>query len=146
MDFELRQSLPEDAEFAFQTVKETMRDYAIQTWGDWHEKESKVDAIDKTKSGELQIITYEGKDIGTLQIKEHEDYIEINKLYILSKHQNKGIGTQVLAYLIEHSRNRKKRLNLEVLQVNRAKEFYSRMVFKIIKENKERQFLQYSTS
>ena len=145
MDFELRQSLPEDAEFAFQTVKETMRDYAIQTWGDWLEKESKVDAIDKTKSGELQIITYEGKDIGTLQIKEHEDYIEINKLYILNKHQNKGIGTQVLAYLIEHSRNRKKRLNLEVLQVNRAKEFYSRMGFKIIKENKERQFLQYST-
>jgi len=115
-----------------------------QTWGDWHEKESKVDAIDKTKSGELQIITYEGKDIGTLQTKEHEDYIEIKKLYILSQRQNKGIGTQVLAYLIEHSRNRNKRLNLEVLQVNRAKNLYSRLGFKVIKENKERQFLQYS--
>jgi len=144
MTFELRQSVPQDADFAFQAVKETMRDYAIQTWGNWHEKETKIDAIEKTKTGEIQIIKFEGEDVGTLQFKEFEDYIEINKLYILSQHQNQGIGSQVILYLIELSKRYNKRLKLQVLQVNKAKDLYFRLGFKVLKQNSERQFLQYN--
>ena len=144
MNISLRKAKAEDADFAFQVIKETMRDYAIQTWGSWHAKESKEDAILETMLGSLEIIIYQGCDIGTLQKVIHADNIQIEKIYILPKYQNKGIGSQVLADVMKLAKTERKCIKLEVLQVNRAKELYSRLGFNILDENNERVFLQYT--
>ena len=44
-----------------------MRDYAIQTWGAWLDKESKQAAIEDTAKGKIQIICIGEEQAGTLR-------------------------------------------------------------------------------
>jgi hypothetical protein len=41
----------EDAEFAFGVLKETMRDYAVATWGTWWEEEARREAVGRPENG-----------------------------------------------------------------------------------------------
>jgi hypothetical protein len=41
-----RRANAEDADFAFEVLKETMRAHVIATWGAWHEEESRRQAIE----------------------------------------------------------------------------------------------------
>jgi hypothetical protein len=43
----LRRAEAEDADFAFRVLKETMRDYAIATWGTWLEEESRRETVEQ---------------------------------------------------------------------------------------------------
>lgn len=47
-----------------------MRDYAIQTWGAWLDKESKQAAIEDTAKGKIQIICIGEEQAGTLEVEE----------------------------------------------------------------------------
>ena len=93
MDYSLRKSTADDAGFAFQAVKRTMREYAIQTWGNWLEEDSKQEAIEEARQGLIDIIEHSGKPVGILQIDRQDDSHIINKIYILPEYQNRGIGT-----------------------------------------------------
>lgn len=47
----LRCATAEDAEFAFQVLKETMREYVVATWGTWWEEESRRETVDQVWEG-----------------------------------------------------------------------------------------------
>jgi len=139
----LRESNVDDAEFAYKVVKETMRDYAIQTWGVWLDKESKQAAIKETESGDVKIIELENDRIGILLVERSNNQIVIEQIYILPEYQNQGIGTTIISGLKKESLKLHIPLKLSVLRVNPAKDFYIRNGFIIEKETDERIYMQY---
>jgi GNAT superfamily N-acetyltransferase len=141
--YTLRTSVAEDADFAYEAVKITMRDYAIETWGRWLEKESKETAIEDTQKGKIEIIYFGSEKAGVLQLKNSENEIFVNQIYLLPEYQNKGIGTCIINDLKEIAKKAKVPLKLNVLQVNPAKHFYANRDFKVEKETLERVHMKY---
>ena len=59
----------------------------------------------------------------------------LQKIYILAEMQGKGIGRRLLKEVAEHCRkNGGQRLQLNVNRYNRAKEFYEKLGFRVIRE------------
>lgn len=144
-DFSLkiRPSISDDAEFAFNTMKETIRKYAIETWGQWYQEESRQSAIEDTSTGKIGIIELEGESIGILTVVRDTQKIEIEQIYILPKYQNKGIGSKLLAMLQKEAKERCLPLKLVVLAVNPAINLYNRLGFRNVKTANERIFMEY---
>jgi RimJ/RimL family protein N-acetyltransferase len=69
--------------------------------------------------------------VGLLNVTEDEAVLTIKSILICEKAQGGGIGTEVIARLIEQARSTNKRLEMQVLKVNaRAKKLYERLGFK----------------
>ena len=76
------------------------------------------------------IIEVNNIKIGLLWYEEEKDYLEINQIFILSKYQNKGIGSKILTDIINTGKNKKKSIILGVLKSNiRAQSLYNKMGF-----------------
>ncbi len=59
---------------------------------------------------------------------------KLNKIYILHSQQGKGIGKFIINYIVEEIKaNGAKALQLQVNRQNKAKDFYEKLGFKIIK-------------
>jgi GNAT superfamily N-acetyltransferase len=142
--YTLRTSISANADFAYETVKTTMRDFAIQTWGTWHDQDSKNAAIQDTKLGKIQIIYVGNERAGTLQYETTESEILVNQIYLLPPFQNRGIGGEIISKLQEKSRESNLPIKLSVLRVNSATEFYLKKGFVIEKVTVERVFMQYA--
>ena len=142
--YKLRKSNSTDAEFVYHTIKVTMRDYAIQTWGAWLDKESKQAAIEDTAKGKIQIICIGEEQAGTLEVEEVGSVLVINQLYLLPKFQNNGVGTQILRDLKEKARKMSVPIKLSVLLVNPAQQFYKRNGFTVHSETAERVYMRYT--
>ena len=141
----LRKADEDDAEFAYEVVKVTMRDYAIQTWGVWLDEESRQDAIKQSKSGRIEIIEIQDDRAGILLVETDNKQMAIEQFYILPEFQNKGIGTKILSDLKNAALELRIPLKLSVLRVNPAKEFYAKNGFVIEKEADERIYMQYQS-
>ena len=142
--YTLRTSNSTDAEFVYNTVKTTMRDFAIQTWGIWLDKESKSAAIEDTALGKIQIIYVNNEMAGTLQYETNDGVILVSQIYLLPPFQNMGIGGSIVNELKGMSRELNVPIKLSVLQVNSAKHFYTKNGFSIEKETRERAYMQYA--
>jgi GNAT superfamily N-acetyltransferase len=121
-----------------------MRDYAIQTWGTWLDKESKQAAIEDTAKGKIQIICIGEEQAGTFEIEEVGSELVINQLYLLQKFQNNGVGTEILRDLKEKARKMSVPIMLSVLLVNPAQRFYKRNGFTVQSETAERVYMRYT--
>jgi GNAT superfamily N-acetyltransferase len=142
--YTLRISNFSDADFAYETVKTTMRDFAIQTWGTWHDQESKNAAVQDTTLGKIQIVYVGNEKAGTLQYETTETGILVSQIYLLPPFQKRGIGGEIVSKLQEESRESNLPIKLSVLRVNSATEFYLKKGFLIEKETDERVFMQYA--
>ena len=60
LQLKLRGASANDAEFAFQVLKETMREYVVATWGSWREEESRRETVEQVTAGRSQIIELDG--------------------------------------------------------------------------------------
>lgn len=113
-----------------------MKQYYIETYGEWDDKVECNYFEDSFKDNEYQIISYEGHDIGCLAIKSNPSEIFINEIQILPKYQNKGIGSMVLTSIIKESEKLKLPIILEVLKSNiKAQKLYHRMNFIKLRES-----------
>ncbi|MCJ7700175.1 MAG: GNAT family N-acetyltransferase [Anaerolineales bacterium] len=82
----------------------------------------------------LQIITHAGRDIGTIEVLANSERKLINKLYILSEFQGRGIGSKILRDVIDSAQQEGLRLRLGVLKINPAVRFYERHGFQKVEE------------
>ena len=139
----LRISTASDAEFAFNTIKETMREYAIATWGEWYEKDSRECAIKDTQSAKVEIIEVNEKPVGVLLVTRNTNEIEIEQIYILPEYQNKGIGSKLIGALQKEVQSLTIPLKLHVLIVNPAYKLYERLGFNTVKETNERRYMEF---
>jgi ribosomal protein S18 acetylase RimI-like enzyme len=89
-----------------------------------------------TEEGCRFIIVYEdGNPVGFASYGETETGIwKLHKIYILQNQQGKGTGRLVLDYIVaELMKKNAKALQLQVNRFNKAKEFYEKLGFTVIK-------------
>jgi len=93
------------------------------------EKEFK-DYAKKFVAEKIQVIQFNGLDVGRLRVVRSADEIYIGGIQILPEFQNKGIGSAIFADLIKEANELKIPIKLEVAKVNEvAKKFYKKLGF-----------------
>ena len=81
------------------------------------------------------IVHEDGEPVAFASYNETETQIwKLNKIYILKTHQSKGNGKFIIKYIVDEIKvKHAKALQLQVNRQNKAKYFYERLGFKIIK-------------
>jgi ribosomal protein S18 acetylase RimI-like enzyme len=139
----LRRARAEDGEFAFRVLKETMRDYAVATWGTWLEEQSQRETVEQVSAGRTQIIELNGLPIGVQLVDRPGTHIQLVQLYIAKEFQRRGFGTQLLNRLFVEARDSNVPIRLRVLAVNPAKKLYERLGFVVVESTLERYFMEW---
>ena len=100
----VRQADLADANFAFRVLKETMREYAIATWGTWWEEESWRQTVEQVTAGRTEVIELGQVPIGVQLVDRLETHIQLVQLYIAKEFQRRGFGTQLVERLFVAAR------------------------------------------
>lgn len=92
---------------------------------------------------EIQVIQYQGEDVGRLRLEERPKYIYVGGIQLLPAYQSKGIGSAIFADLIKESFFVRLPIVLEVHQKNDgAHRFYRRQGFVMVGVDDERCFFR----
>ena len=118
-----------DFDFVYSLKKLAYKEYVEQTWG-WDEAFQLKFQKENFAEGHTKIIKANGIPIGSVDLKEGEFSVFISGLYLLPDYQSKGIGSKIINDLFKETKTKNKRLELEVLKVNkRAIKLYKRLGF-----------------
>jgi GNAT superfamily N-acetyltransferase len=139
----LRRANANDADFAFGVLKETMREYAIATWGTWWEDESRRETVEQVSAGKTEVIEHDRVPIGVQLVDRPGQHIQLIQLYIAKGFQRRGFGTQLLGRLFEEARESNLPVRLQVLAVSPARIWYDRLGFLVIETMPERIFMEW---
>ena len=129
--YTLRITEQKDAEFLFHVKIEAMKDATsiLRTEPFDYEKEF-AEYLSKFEPEKIQVIQFEGNDIGRLRIVRSPESIYIGGVQILPDFQSKGIGSAIFTDLINESESTGIPVTLEVHRVNkRAISFYEKLGF-----------------
>ena len=118
-------------EFSYQVKKAAEGEY-IALMFDWDEDVQRGFHAKAWQERKPDIITYDGKPIGTIATTESEDCIEIGQFFILPEYQNKGIGTYLLKNILEKADQLGMNVTLRFLKNNPAKSLYLRNGFRLV--------------
>ena len=88
-----------------------------------------------------KLIISDNKRIGCLLLKEKEDGVLLDEIYLEDDFRNKGIGTSIISNVLENS-------NIVYLWVYKdnikAVKLYKRLLFNVIDETNTRYYMKYS--
>lgn len=130
----LRTATADDSEFAYQTKKAAFRKYVEKVWG-WDENEQRKFHERRFATQGFQVIQVDNIDVGILAVVQQPDCVKVNQMFILPKHQSRGIGAACIMRIIEDTVS-KLPIQLQVLKVNnRAFAFFQRFGFRRIGES-----------
>ncbi|MDH4068751.1 MAG: GNAT family N-acetyltransferase [Dehalococcoidia bacterium] len=134
IDCSLIKLIPADEthrEFSYQVKKEAEGEY-ITSMFDWDEDVQRDFHAKAWQQQKPDIITYDGKLIGTIATIEDKDCIEIGQFFILPEYQNKGIGTHLLKSILSKADELSKNVTLKFLKNNPVKSLYVRNGFRLV--------------
>jgi ribosomal protein S18 acetylase RimI-like enzyme len=140
----LRRATVDDADFAFQVLKETMREYVVATWGTWREEQSRRETVEQVSSGRTEVIELNQVPIGVQLVERPGTHVQLVQLYIAKEFQRRGLGTQLVRRLFVEARELNLPIRLRVLAVNPAKALYERLGFMVVQATPERLFMEWS--
>ena len=118
-------------EFSYQVKKAAEGEYITSMFG-WDENVQRSYHSKAWQQQKPDIITYDGKPVGTIATIESEDCIEVGQFFILPEYQNKGIGTYLLKSILEKADQLGMNVTLRFLKNNPAKSLYVRNGFRIV--------------
>ena len=118
-------------EFSYQVKKEAEGEYIVSMFG-WDEDVQRGFHAKAWQEQRPDIITYDGKLIGTIAAIENEDCVEIGQFFILPEYQNKGIGTYLLKGILDKADRSGKNVTLKFLKNNPVKSLYDRNGFRVV--------------
>ncbi|MCV2403410.1 GNAT family N-acetyltransferase [Marinomonas sp. C2222] len=143
MDITLRPALDTDIEFAFEAKRQAMGTHIEFKWG-WDEVFQRSLHQQRYSEKPWFIIMLDGEPIGTLSIHKLPEHTRFGEFYLLSKYQNKGIGSQVLSAFLEECDKYSKTVILEYLKWNPVGSLYKRYGFRVTSENDIHYFMERS--
>jgi GNAT superfamily N-acetyltransferase len=131
----IRPARPADSEFVYQVKKAALGEYIEQTWGwdevfqhDFHDRE-----YDPTTT---EIITWQGTDVGWLEVERGSNSLFLSGIYILPEYQSRGVGSAMIGEIIREAKEMQLPLMLQVLKVNpRARALYEKLGFVVTGES-----------
>jgi GNAT superfamily N-acetyltransferase len=118
-------------EFSYQVKKAAEGEYITSMFG-WDENVQRSYHSKAWQQQKPDIITYDGKPVGTIATIVSEDCIEVGQFFILPEYQNKGIGTYLLKSILEKADRLGKNVTLRFLKNNPAKSLYVRNGFRLV--------------
>ena len=140
---DFRQATEEDFDFLFAMHIATMKDYVDQIWG-WDDAFQESLFRERYIPNQIQVIKFDGKDIGMISLEERTDDVFLRAIEILPTHQGQGIGSRIIQEIIDDAESKQKPVSLSVLKGNPAKSLYERLGFSVIEETDPRFFMKTS--
>jgi GNAT superfamily N-acetyltransferase len=131
----LRPASEPDFLFTYGVKKAAFRAYVEPFWG-WDEAEQIAFHRQRWNAGRPEIVQWNGRDIGTIEIRRNEQELVLNEFYLLPDFQRRGIGTRLLAGVCEESDRKGLPVALKVLKNNPAKALYDRSGFVVTGETR----------
>lgn len=128
----LRTATEDDLQFLFSVSTAAMRKVVERLHpGEISDCEEELQKYKgKFDSTEIQVIQYNGQNIGRLRVVRSPESIYFGGIQILPTFQKRGIGTAIFTDLIEESKRTRIPITLEVHDVNtEAFEFYKKLGF-----------------
>ncbi len=130
----IRQGTKFDESWLYQLYCTTMRMHIEKTWG-WDEQFQRGGFKNNLLPDKFKIVVLDGNDIGAYLVDEEEEHFWIEMLLIQPDMQKQGVGTKILNMLQAESQKHQKPLRLNVIKVNPAIQFYSRLGFVVYEED-----------
>ena len=129
----LRSATPDDREFVWGVHRQTMRVYVDRTWG-WDDSRQRERFDGNFDPAVIQIIEYRNHMAGYMSVRRSVGEIFLAVIEITPEYQNHGIGTRLIADLLDESDSSGLPIKLSVLKVNPARRLYERLGFGSIAE------------
>jgi GNAT superfamily N-acetyltransferase len=133
----------DDVSFALNCETETMRPYAIATWGEWPEERVRVRAHENARAGRTEIIELDGEPIGILRVERNFASYDLKQIFLVPAYQRRGIGSALVDSLLEETKAASVPLRLRVLKVNPARNLYKRLGFRVVESTPEYEYLEH---
>lgn len=130
----VRSALERDAGFAYDVRESSMRQYVVETWGEWDEAEVRSQIAEDIRLARLSVIELDYKSVGILRVDDHPEHLDIDQMFLHREHQRQGIGTVLLRRILAQAGQRKVPVRLWVLRVNPARRLYERVGFSVFEE------------
>ena len=138
----LRPATHDDSQFAFDAKKAALGEYIGQTFG-WDEDEQWRLHERRFCPSATRIIVSAGEDVGLVTVRREEGLLRLLQLFVLPEAQGQGIGSQVLAQVLDEARRAHHPVALRVLKSNpRAKAFYQRHGFAAVGETQTHHLME----
>jgi GNAT superfamily N-acetyltransferase len=119
-------------EFSYQVKKAAEGDYITSMFG-WDEDVQRDFHVRAWQEQKPDIITYDGRLIGTIATVESQDCVEIGQFFILPEHQRKGVGTYLLKSILDKADRLGKNVTLRFLTNNPVRSLYVRHGFRLVR-------------
>lgn len=136
-----RPATHEDAQFVLEVEEVAMRAHAEALWGQWRPR-SGLEDFDPAR---VEILLDGERQIGICAVNVKDNYLFVQRLYLLPEFQNRGFGARVLSDIRARAKSEGLPVQLTVLSSNAsAKRFYEREGFAVISTTPERIRLEWS--
>jgi GNAT superfamily N-acetyltransferase len=119
-------------EFSYQVKKAAEGDHITSMFG-WDEDVQRDFHVRAWQEQKPDIITYDGRLIGTIATVESQDCVEIGQFFILPEHQRKGVGTYLLKSILDKADRLGKNVTLRFLTNNPVRSLYVRHGFRLVR-------------
>jgi len=130
-----RPATSDDLDFAFETLRASMREYVAAAYGRWDDAEQRALFAPSFDLRTHRVLASGGSDVGILALELHVDRVQLARLFLLPSAQGHGLGGRVVEALLAYARARDLPLALTVLHTNpRARRFYERLGFRAVGE------------
>jgi GNAT superfamily N-acetyltransferase len=130
-----RPATRDDLEFAFATLRASMRDYVEATWGAWDDAHQRALFAPTFDLRTHRVIRDGDRDVGILAVEEHVDRVHLGRIFLAPSAQRHGLGGRLVGALLAWSSARGLPVVLTVLRTNpAATRFYERLGFRAVGE------------
>ncbi len=144
IDYSLIKLIPADEthkEFSYRVKKAAEGEYITLMFG-WDENVQRDFHAKAWQQQKPDIITYDGKPIGTIATIESEECVEIRQFFIWPDYQSKGIGTHLLKNILDRADQSGKNVTLRFLKNNPVKSLYIRNGFRVIRTDESLYYME----
>ena len=126
----LRPATQEDSAFAFLVKEKAFRHHVEALWG-WDDEEQRQSHSRRFTAQEFFVIEFEDVDVGVLAKVVSTDHVTVKQLFILPEYQHRGIGREVMRFVLRAASEAQQAVELRVLKVNsKALSFFESLGFK----------------
>ncbi|MHC4450180.1 MAG: GNAT family N-acetyltransferase [Planctomycetota bacterium] len=146
MLYSLRQATDADRAWLDELRRAAYKPLFLATWGRWDEVRHQRHFAATWQQGRIQLIEIDGQPIGMIQLLEQGDCVEVCEIQILPKHQNKGLGTQLLVEVVDRARQQGRDVILSTGLMNSgAHRLYERLGFEETERSITKVYMRCST-
>jgi ribosomal protein S18 acetylase RimI-like enzyme len=135
-DLQLREATADDGDFLYDLHRRTLGEVIEATWGPWDDDLQQEFHRDWFKPEQVEIVLVDGRPAGMIQAHSATaDTFYISRIEVAPEAQNRGVGSALMQRMVERARQSgASAIELHVLELNRARELYERLGFRVVAE------------